>query len=183
MASQLRLIKIVVVASAIVHASVHRVVAQDAAVPSPPLTRNPSSGDAGIVAQAGLADFFTSRTPYEFWLAVLAAVTGMFIISLIAWSVSRMAHVRPEDITRPAIVITIITSALILIIAGFSNEQIAAAFGLFGTIVGYMLGRMSGPPSGPHAAEPSDQRPGAVPPYQTAEPTDQPASAGNPPGL
>jgi hypothetical protein len=40
-------------------------------------------------------------------------------------------------------VVTIIVSALILVIAGFSNDQIAPAFGLFGTIVGYMLGRMS----------------------------------------
>lgn len=131
------------------------------------------------MAHAGLTDFFTSRTPYEFWLAVLAAVTGMFIISLIAWTVSRMAHVRPEDITRPAIVITIITGALILIIAGFSNEQIAAAFGLFGTIVGYMLGRMSGSPSVPHAVEAPEGRGG--PAAQRPEPDSQSASAGNPP--
>jgi hypothetical protein len=37
----------------------------------------------------------------------------------------------------------VITGTLILITVGYSNEQVAPAFGLFGTIVGYMLGRLS----------------------------------------
>jgi hypothetical protein len=32
-----------------------------------------------------------------------------------------------------------------LITVGYNNEQIAPAFGLFGTIVGYMLGRFAQP--------------------------------------
>jgi hypothetical protein len=132
--------------------------AQDSKIPPPPVTKNPVSGTSNLATHSGgLVEFFSARTPYEFWLAVLAAVTGLFVISLIAWTVTRMEHVRPEDITRPAIVITIIIGALILIIAGYSNEQIAAAFGLFGTIVGYMLGRMNSQPTGrPHPTEPPD---------------------------
>ena len=42
--------------------------------------------------------------------------------------------------------ITVITGSLILITAGYSNDQIAPAFGLFGTVIGYMLGRMSSAP-------------------------------------
>ena len=35
------------------------------------------------------------------------------------------------------------------ITAGYTNEQVAPAFGLFGTIIGYMLGRMNQPPGQP----------------------------------
>jgi hypothetical protein len=57
------------------------------------------------------------------------------------------------------IVITVITGSLILITAGYSNEQIAPAFGLFGTVIGYMLGRMSPPGPGAAAATPPTQPP------------------------
>jgi len=38
--------------------------------------------------------------------------------------------------------VSVITGSLLLITAGYTNEQVAPAFGLFGTIIGYMLGRM-----------------------------------------
>jgi hypothetical protein len=41
--------------------------------------------------------------------------------------------------------------------AGYSNEQIAPAFGLFGTIIGYILGRLSPRDSAAHCA-PSEQK-------------------------
>lgn len=108
--------------------------------------------------ETGLTEFFTARTPYEFWLTVLTAVTGCFVIWLISFHVSKMRDVKPEDITRPAIVITIVMGSLILIIAGFSNEQIAAAFGLFGTIVGYMLGRMNASSAAAGLGEPTSNQ-------------------------
>jgi hypothetical protein len=125
----------------------------------PNVTANPP-GTAGVVRQVGLSNFFTARTPYEFWLTVLVCATAITIISLMVWSIGRTGLARPEDLTRPIIVVAIIMSALILVIAGFSNEQIAPAFGLFGTIVGYMLGRMSSTP-------PAD-RPASSPPGQAS---------------
>lgn len=59
----------------------------------------------------------------------------------------RSTNARPEDIARPIIVVTVITGTLMLITVGYNNEQIAPAFGLFGTIVGYMLGRFAQPQS------------------------------------
>jgi len=38
----------------------------------------------------------------------------------------------------------VIISTFFVITAGFGNEQIAPAIGLFGTDVGYLLGRQSG---------------------------------------
>ncbi len=117
---------------------------QDPSKVPPALPKPPDASSIQIRrSEGGLIEFFTARTPYEFWLTVLTAVTAYLIIRLVATHVAKMPGVRPEDVTRPTIVITIVMGSLILIIAGFSNEQIAAAFGLFGTIVGYMLGRMN----------------------------------------
>jgi hypothetical protein len=67
---------------------------------------------------------------------------GLLIMGILIWSIRKNEH-RPEDISRPIIVITVIIGTLILVTAGYSNEQIAPAFGLFGTIIGYMLGRLA----------------------------------------
>jgi hypothetical protein len=120
-------------------------VAQDSLPPASVL-QNPSTG-------ANLTRFFSSKTPYEFWLTCLIATLGLAIIAVLIQGIRRISPARPEDITRPVIVLTVIVGTLILVTAGYSNEQIAPAFGLFGTIVGYMLGRLSSPTS---AQEPSN---------------------------
>jgi hypothetical protein len=40
----------------------------------------------------------------------------------------------------------IIIGTMVLICAGYSNDQIAPAMGLFGTVAGYLLGRRGGQP-------------------------------------
>jgi glycerol uptake facilitator-like aquaporin len=106
--------------------------------PTPPasMIANPNTG-------GNLMSFFSVRTPYEFWLTSLIGFIGLIIIAALIWSVNKVEHRRPEDITRPIVVVTIIIGTLILVTAGYSNEQIAPAFGLFGTIVGYILGRLA----------------------------------------
>ena len=102
----------------------------------PKVPTNPSSGE-------NILSFFSLRTPYEFWLTVTIGIIGIVVIILIIYAVRRTERPRPEDITRPVIVVTVIMGTLILITAGYSNEQVAPAFGLFGTIIGYILGRLS----------------------------------------
>ncbi len=120
----------------------------------PPVTtlQNPGAG-------GNLARFFTAKTPYEFWLTCLIGFLGLVIIGALVFALRRVDNTRPEDITRPVIVLTVIIGTLILVTVGYTNEQIAPAFGLFGTIVGYMLGRLSQPrPSGdgrPHRPQPA----------------------------
>jgi hypothetical protein len=103
----------------------------------PDLPRNPSSGTNQI---GSISDFFGGRTPYEFWLTVLIVLFGLTVVVLLLWF-SRRTDVRPEEVGRSVIVIFVITAGLILVTAGYSNDQIAPAFGLLGTIVGYVLGR------------------------------------------
>lgn len=123
------------------------------ALPPPPELKNPNIG-------ANLTGFFTSKTPYEFWLTCLICFFGLAVIYALLFGLRRSAHARPEDIARPIIVVTVITGTLMLITVGYNNEQIAPAFGLFGTIVGYMLGRFAQPQQ-PSDASP-DQRPPGV---------------------
>jgi DMSO reductase anchor subunit len=117
-------------------ATTHLAIAQS--LPPPPELKNPSIG-------ANLTGFFTSKTPYEFWLTCLICAFGLAVIYALMFALRRSPNARPEDIARPIIVVTVITGTLMLITVGYNNEQIAPAFGLFGTIVGYMLGRFAQP--------------------------------------
>jgi hypothetical protein len=103
---------------------------------TPPLLQNPIEGGGNLL------NFFGRRTPYEFWLTCLIILLGIFIILVLVHSISKIVGSRSEDIWRPIIIVTIVTGTLVLVTAGYSNEQIAPAFGLFGTIIGYILGRM-----------------------------------------
>jgi hypothetical protein len=115
--------------------------------------QNPSTG-------GNLTGFFTSKTPYEFWLTCLIGVLGLAIIGALVLAIRRVDNARPEDISRPVIVITVIMGTLMLVTVGYNNEQIAPAFGLFGTIVGYMLGRLA---QAPPSASAQPDRPQAAP--------------------
>ena len=129
--------------------NLHDVAAAVEALPPPPELKNPSTG-------ANLTGFFTSKTPYEFWLTCLICAFGLAVIYALMFALRGSTNARPEDIARPIIVVTVITGTLMLITVGYNNEQIAPAFGLFGTIVGYMLGRFAQPQP---AAEPDPKPP------------------------
>jgi hypothetical protein len=115
----------------------HGASAQDSLPPVKPL-QNPNSG-------GNLTSFFTAKTPYEFWLSCLIMLLGLAIIGALIFAVRRVDNARPEDFARPIIVVTVIIGTLLLVTVGYNNEQIAPAFGLFGTIVGYLLGRLAQP--------------------------------------
>jgi uncharacterized membrane protein YhaH (DUF805 family) len=109
---------------------------------------------ADNAAQRSLTGFFSSRTPYEFWLTVLNVGFGISTLGIVLFVFRKLLDQYAEQLIRFAIVVVIVIGTLVLITAGFSNEQVAPAFGLFGTIVGYILGRMSSPPASPAAQPP-----------------------------
>jgi len=107
-------------------------------IPAPPaVTLNPVAG------AATLTDVLFKKTPSEVWLSCLVVSFGLLVVGAYIFAIRNLDHRRPEDISRALIVVTVITASLLLITAGYSNQQVAPASGLFGTIVGYMLGRMS----------------------------------------
>jgi glycerol uptake facilitator-like aquaporin len=109
----------------------------------PPALANP---EANPRSGGNLLDFIFKKSPYEFWLTLLIIAFGLAVLALYIYAIRNIHNRRPEDVSRALIVITVITGSLVLITAGYSNEQIAPAFGLFGTVIGYMLGRMSNVP-------------------------------------
>jgi hypothetical protein len=140
-------------------------------LPRPPAPEIPNPKAGGNI---GLADFFSGRTPYEFWLTCIIIAFGLVVIMLLLWHFRSIPDRRGEDVARAVVVVTVIVGTLILVTAGYSNDQIAPAFGLFGTIVGYILGRL-GPRGLDHdpIADPSNRskatgrRPEASPGHST----------------
>jgi hypothetical protein len=110
-----------------------------------PSVPNPSSG-------GNISNFLNSGASYQFWLTCMIVLFGIAIVICLIWSVGRAGAPKPEDYSRPLIIVTVIIGALILVTAGYSNDQIAPAFGLFGTIIGYVLGRLAQSPQQPAPA-------------------------------
>ena len=120
------------------------------------LQSNAGTGDpldaVGTVHQAPPASAIGDSTPVaalsspEFGLSVILLVFGLIVISGQLYLATRRGPdgtppVTAESSIRLSIVSLIIGAALVLIASGYSNDQIAPAIGLFGTIAGYLVGK------------------------------------------
>jgi uncharacterized membrane protein YfcA len=75
------------------------------------------------------------------------AIIGLGVLIILVMAlVLRSKNASPDDTTRAFSITLIIIGTMVLISAGYSNDQIAPAMGLFGTIAGYLLGRKGGQP-------------------------------------
>ncbi len=100
------------------------------------VTANPAQGD----------NIRGAINPFEnlqFVLTLVAFVFGLIVILAQFFVLRRVQPLAADDIAKNCAITTVVTAALVLIIAGYNSSQIAPAFGLFGTIVGYLLGRSS----------------------------------------
>lgn len=77
----------------------------------------------------------------EFTLSIIVLVFGLLLILLEIFLI-RSKKIDSEDTIKFITITLIITSTLYLITAGYSNDQIAPAVGLLGTIAGYLLGKI-----------------------------------------
>ncbi len=108
---------------------------------APPVVINPGPVGAGVGLSSPLVEFFGSKTPYEFWLTVAILISGI-VFTLVSFSFLKNATKETYDsATRVVTIILVVIATMVLVTAGYNNEQIAPAFGLFGTIIGYILGR------------------------------------------
>ena len=110
-------------------------------IPSPPALDNPAPQQATDAMRSPLLSFFGSKTPYEFWLTGAILVCSLVFLAMAIYLLKQTTADKIEHVTRALTIILVITGTLVLVTAGYNNEQIAPAFGLFGTIVGYILGR------------------------------------------
>ena len=78
---------------------------------------------------------------YEFWLTISILIFGAISIAFSLKYVSQGKNSDSEHIIRVIAVNLIVIGTLVTITGGLSDKQIAPAFGLFGTIAGYLLGK------------------------------------------
>lgn len=94
-----------------------------------------------------LRELSTQSGPQPGWWSVDEAMTissavlifGLVTICITAWLLRRERE--SYLILRTLGTILILTFAVFLIVAGYSDQQIAPAMGLLGTIAGYLLGK------------------------------------------
>ena len=73
---------------------------------------------------------------------LILVVVGLGVLVLVSLSITLIKTRASADDTIRAYTLTlIIIGTLLLICASYSNDQIAPAIGLFGTVAGYLLGR------------------------------------------
>ncbi|HET7851718.1 MAG TPA: hypothetical protein VFK91_03090 [Methyloceanibacter sp.] len=135
-----------------------------------------------------LIDFFSAKTPYEFWLTCVILAAGLLFTYLAVRFLRQIHREELEHATRAMTILFVIMATMVLITAGYNNEQIAPAFGLFGTIVGYILGRgekAGERPGGPDVNGNSGLSPGPTQnppaPVPTPPPAPLPELAGSSP--
>lgn len=78
----------------------------------------------------------------EFSLSIIVLIFGL-LLTLLEIYLIKIKKIDAEDTIKFITITLIITSTLYLITAGYSNDQIAPAVGLLGTIAGYLLGKIS----------------------------------------
>ena len=100
-------------------------------IPNPP----PAGASTNVPPHAAR---FLSSTEGELTLVIIGL--GALVIAALAIAL-RTKEASPDDVIRAYAITLIITGTMVLICAGYSNDQIAPAMGLFGTIAGYLLGR------------------------------------------
>ncbi len=77
---------------------------------------------------------------YEFALSISTLVFGLIVLAMGLYIIMKK-RVSFDNAIRFMTLTLIISSTLFLITAGYSNDQLAPALGLLGTIAGYLLGK------------------------------------------
>ena len=111
--------------------------AQSKTETSTPDFESNDSGDA-----VNIIGFERVVSSFEFWLSFGILLFAICLLTAQFFLFFRAKHIKfvPEDILRIVITTLVICGTLFFVAAGFSSEQIAPAIGLFGTVVGYLLG-------------------------------------------
>ncbi len=85
-------------------------------------------------------DYKRPLTDVEHKLTYAVLIFGFLIIAL-EMLLIKTKEIDAQDAIKFIVVTLIVIGTLFLISAGWSNDQIAPAFGLLGTIAGYLLGK------------------------------------------
>lgn len=80
----------------------------------------------------------------QFWLTGAVIGSGLLFFAGQMFLLRGIRDLTADDIVRNCSITIVIVAATVLIVAGYNSQQTAQAFGLFGTIIGYLLGRSAG---------------------------------------
>jgi hypothetical protein len=109
------------------------------------------------VAVRGTSDFAATQSQlYELGFVALIGLATLAVQAVVLFR----TQAAVQDATRITMITLIITLAVGTLVMGYDERQIAPVLGLFGSIVGYLLGR------GDRA---DSQRPGREPPKDAGE--------------
>lgn len=103
------------------------------------ISNPPANCDAAT--HSVMSSFVPYLSSQEFILSFLVILLTIIALSFI-YALLRGREVDLDDIMRLFVLVLIIGATLLLIVSGYSEKQIAGAMGLFGAIVGYLLGKM-----------------------------------------
>ncbi len=79
-------------------------------------------------------------TSVEVYLSFAVLVFAVIVLALQTFLIVKIQGWDPKSVLRMNCLTLVIASALLLITAGYSAEQVAPAMGLLGSIGGYLLG-------------------------------------------
>lgn len=103
--------------------------------------------------QQALPEWWTNQNAMTMSAVVL--IFGIVVIALCAW-LMRVSRPSSEAILRVFGTVLIITGALFLVVAGYTDKQMAPVMGLLGTLAGYLLGKSPAQGEGQTDREPRD---------------------------
>lgn len=103
---------------------------------NPPPSQLQKEGGSDINKKDSIMDDVDLRN------TILAFIFGLVVMLLILFRV-RSKEMEADDFFRLIILSLVIIATIFLIAVGYSSQQLAPAFGLLGTIAGYLLGRQS----------------------------------------
>lgn len=77
---------------------------------------------------------------FEFLLSIIVLFFGLIVVSLEVYLASK-GVIRSEYVYKCIIITLVIVGSIVLITAGYSNNQINGVIGILGSIAGYMLAK------------------------------------------
>jgi hypothetical protein len=81
---------------------------------------------------------------FEFLLSLIVLGFGTVVVSLEVY-LAKINVIKSEHVFKCLIITLVIIAALVLITAGYSNNQINGISGILGSIAGYLLGKTDNP--------------------------------------
>jgi hypothetical protein len=101
---------------------------------------------------------YNPLTVSSFTLSLAFMVFGLIVLGLQIASVRRLSK-NPDDIAKNAALTVVVVASVVLVVAGYQASEIGPLFGLFGTMVGYVLGKSSRPRDRDRTAASADGSP------------------------